>query len=557
MKKLILILIWLASLQSDQLFTQTLPDSLQLAALETFRSEYGEGWIVRWDKETGVPTSVFGGETTSIAKDPEITARTFLLKNSDLFKIDIDLSKFQLISVVERSQNTSVKFRQIHRNIPVYGAEFIMAIASQGNIVTASGRYYPVEFTLSTSPDVSETVAFNIAKTDFEQSVDLSLNQSELVILPHEGDFKLAWKLAVLARQPSASWSYFIDAKNEQILLKQEATMRITGKGNVYETFPSGPFSLSPNVDLPRMDTSGYVRGTYADVKNPNGQREQRSNHDFTDLATNSAGFDEVNVYYHVDKFRFNFINGFGFNGFAQIEAIVNQPGEGANFNFGRLNFFHSNPSLPDFAREAKVIYHEYTHAVVNAINGLESPSNESGGINEGLADYFAGSFVNDAVIGEYAFPFQKRNMSNPQIHLYSDLPAGAQPQTSGEFFSHILWTLRGQIGTTNQIVYDALDNVTTQVNFLGYRDAMMNETGNQTTRNTIQNTFADHEVGDYANSPPDPPQNLTISGNFGGNPTLNWTAPNEPDISYYEVYRKKPSEQNFVKIALTSNDLY
>ena len=56
--------------------------------------------------------------------------------------------------------------------------------------------------------------------------------------------------------------------------------------------------------------------------------------------------------------------------------------------------------------------------------------------------------------------------------------------------------------------------------------------TESPSNRVTIQNKFAEKGIGDFANNPPGPPVDLTITASYGQSPTLSWTAPNAPDIS-------------------------
>jgi MYXO-CTERM domain-containing protein len=64
-----------------------------------------------------------------------------------------------------------------------------------------------------------------------------------------------------------------------------------------------------------------------------------------------------------------------------------------------------------DFAYDGDVTRHEFTHALVHSfVPGLASLGRdafgshaESGGLNEGWADYFSSSFANDPAVGDYA----------------------------------------------------------------------------------------------------------------------------------------------------------
>ena len=55
-----------------------------------------------------------------------------------------------------------------------------------------------------------------------------------------------------------------------------------------------------------------------------------------------------------------------------------------------------------DISKESDVIYHEYTHGVIDHIPDYDLPyQDESGALNEGLADYFAAVKNDDPLIGE------------------------------------------------------------------------------------------------------------------------------------------------------------
>jgi len=587
MKKIIFFLLLLGA---NFMFAQVLPDSTQLRALEKFREDNGNNWIVRWDYKTGLPASVFGGRVNMKGNNPETTARKFLQKYSQLFKIDPDNSNFKSKKITSRDKMYYVSFQQVYHNIPVYGAKYIITTDPYGNILSAKGRYYPVAINSATTASLSKDEAFNRAKNDFGSSRKFKLFRSVLLILPHKGKFRLAWKLDVSAETPGGSWKYFVDANSGEVLKKQKessdaaetdrqenkptvsvekvnTTMlqplvnstelfgEVNGLGNIYDPYPIGNFG-SITVTLPRMsDNTGYVIGRYANVYNRYVPRADITDRDYTGISTENPQFDEVNVYYHIDKYRYEYINKFNFNGFAQIQAFVNGSGEDAEFKNGILKFYHDiNGGLPDFAREAKVIYHEYTHAVVNSFVTLERASSESGGIDEGLADYFAGSFTGTPDILGYAKPSEKRDMSAPLRNYFTQIDPSDNYYIYGEFFSSILWNIRNTIGanTVDGIIYNSLSNITTTPSFQDFRDAMMTAADNQYD-DDIQNKFAEKGIGDFVNNPPGAPVNLTITAVLGESPTLSWTPPNDPDISYYKLYRQKPSDLNPVYFALTS----
>ena len=272
--------------------------------------------------------------------------------------------------------------------------------------------------------------------------------------------------------------------------------MDVTGDGDVYPTDPN--FSSVTDESLYRLNGSGYLRGTWAYSVNDATSNAYSSNNSFQ-YSQGNTHFDEANLYWHIDQFRANFINTLD-NGnltLGQIEAHAHAtiPGYGdLNARFCRdcspkqLDFgdASSSSSYNDYAKDDKVIYHEYSHAVIYHINsGIESTINEEGGISEGTPDYFAGAYTpSRTIIGDYccAGTSAERDMANPYYTNYSSLPrdqygnVNVDPHESGEFFSSILWDVHNNISTSraNFLVYDALFRITSSPTFLDFRDAMM-----------------------------------------------------------------------------------
>lgn|GEM_PF-5040607 len=64
------------------------------------------------------------------------------------------------------------------------------------------------------------------------------------------------------------------------------------------------------------------------------------------------------------------------------------------------------------------------THAVSDYIAGLSSTYDETGAINEGNSDYFAGSVTGRSLAGEYfsySVEINQRDMTEPRIADYTE----------------------------------------------------------------------------------------------------------------------------------------
>ncbi|MEE2644624.1 MAG: M36 family metallopeptidase [Myxococcota bacterium] len=125
-----------------------------------------------------------------------------------------------------------------------------------------------------------------------------------------------------------------------------------------------------------------------------------------------------------------------------------------------------------DFAYDASVIYHEYTHAVIgiNRLQGLSLDSEgvdaSPGGMNEGLADYFAASALDLSEVGRYGIgsvdPRGGRDLSD-------DFRCGEdshwEVHEEGRIIGSTLWALRSALGAdfVDEITYRMLEGMSAQ----------------------------------------------------------------------------------------------
>ena len=247
------------------------------------------------------------------------------------------------------------------------------------------------------------------------------------------------------------------------------------------------------------------------------GSRAYASNLIFN-YSSNSFDFDEVNVYYHIDQYKYNYIKWeLGFNGFNSIKANVHgEDPVNAYFSpatspsnyeleFGNGDDYDAEdqyPNIYDFAKEDKVIYHEYTHAVSYYLSGISDPPlSEEGAINEGLSDYFPASNTGRVSIMDYSSPAKQRDVSNPQVPNYSIYLSDDDYQEvhiGGEFFSAILWDFRSNpnVGTSlaDDIIFDALYRITSNPDFISYRDAMISY-----DRAAYSGTYTNYIINNFA----------------------------------------------------------
>lgn len=509
------------------------PDTARQAIWQQFKKQNGKGWRVRWNKHTGLPVSLFSGlSEKAYTGDARQAARDFLTDYRSLFGF-ANLKHLKYVKTQTYRGVRHVTFNESVAGIPVYEAEFKVHLRPDGRVDMANGTYYP-NIEVSTSPSVSESEAERMVQSDLGLAPETTLQSTAtLVVYRKDEQFHLVWKVILFSKQAGVDWIYMVDAHSGEILYKLSQLTDVTGDGDVYPTYPG--ISSVANKPLYRLNGYGSLEGVNVDVVNDAASEAYSSSNSFQYSSSNTH-FDEVNLYYQIDHFRHNFIDGVddGGLGLNQITAHAHTPIQDLdgdedldpNSWFSRdthelyFNDAYSPASTYDFAKEDKIIQHEYSHAVIYDIeSGIQSERySEEGAISEGTPDYFAGSFTGRAMIGNYAFPLAIRDMAGPTYSDYSQLLDGSgnynisDPHLGGEFFSSILWDIRNSLGATDTdfLVYDALHRVTGNPYFLDFRDAMMaadDEAYSGAHNDLIQDAFAAKGVGVYS------PLHVSISG--------------------------------------------
>ncbi len=140
-----------------------------------------------------------------------------------------------------------------------------------------------------------------------------------------------------------------------------------------------------------------------------------------------------------------------------------------------------------DFSYDADVIYHEYTHAMIGStrLNAVYPDklglNNLPGALNEGYADYFAGTLSDNSVVGNYAlndiepqticgFPLGQggANMARDMETERTCEDLTAEVHADGEIFASALWAIRKALGAekADAVILGALVGFTHTTDF-------------------------------------------------------------------------------------------
>lgn len=224
-----------------------------------------------------------------------------------------------------------------------------------------------------------------------------------------------------------------------------------------------------------------------------------------SDTARDSDTFSEVSMYYHASK-AYEFFRALRGEATAQVVASkplrtvsnLRIPAGISSGNFGQIG----NPNIPlepfqnaffspggdgdifstlygfsggsmwfgqgpvhDYSYDGDVVYHEFTHGVVDATLQLEAWVRDGqgaidapGAMNEGLADYFAAVISGDPDVGEYASKDIDPSMNVIRTLANTDRcpeNVGGEVHYDSTFWTGGLWSARMTLPEASRAIYD------------------------------------------------------------------------------------------------------
>jgi len=388
-------------------------------------------------------------------------------------------------------------------------------------------------------------------------------------------------------------------SKSENRTNKKSITVSGTVTGKVYPNYPSDAlqeYNIKNNyvliyeyvgeeyvyVDVATTNSSGYyeltdqeegtyyakawLRSPYVKIVNDDaGDAEHTWDLTWCWDGDDINEYSEPSLFYHVNWIH-DYFKASPFNlsllDNIQFEAVVNSDemessynGCNAVYSYLEKKFEFGNGGVyegftyTDHAKNRDVIYHEYTHAVVDTIydNGYMGIRvfgiPESFAMDEAIPDYFASSACNDADHGEgivtSSDTVSQRELDNDFTMAFWDTVFFSDnAHRRSQILSGALWDLRSSATVTtdeaNSIIFNALfeDKHT----FLDFRDALFqidddlygdSDLSNGTPHNSeIMNAFANHEIGSALSVSMSGPSSLgykeegtyiaTVTGGYG-----------------------------------------
>lgn len=469
--------------QQDKLKQVFLTKEMEVQ-FQSFKQLYPKS-IIKWDKQIGTPYEIRHFLTQVYSGPIQERAKKFLQENYPLFGMKKDLTDLKFIksskAVVKGKTGIDyVKFKQFHDEIPVVGTETILHITETGKVFRVYNKFYPTIKTIN-KKEISKEAAIKIAKNNLinENLLPIS-DDAELVIYPKGNIFYIAWQVQV------SHWRFFIDSENGKVLFSTKTILyQNTGSGSVYqENSCDTPNRISGN--LPNLNNSGFLQGTYFDVQALTGNRAQNNSYTYN-YNVSDLRFDQTEIYYQLEKARSYFEN-LGFQQIpAQTVAYANDPNQSCNayYNWGGnfLGFGTTSDGGCDGSacnspgQDGDIIFHEFTHLVIHQSSNIDGTQYWPSSIHEGVADYFSCSFFNDPCSAEPLFSSCNTCLRN--VDNEKKLPFDANyndPHKMGLILSGALWDIRQNLGQnfTDWVAYVALAGLPSNANFSDYAAGVM-----------------------------------------------------------------------------------
>ncbi len=162
---------------------------------------------------------------------------------------------------------------------------------------------------------------------------------------------------------------------------------------------------------------------------------------------------EESNVFYHVNVIHDFFTKGSPFNinsmDYPAIATVEYGSESGNAFSDGtNIYLFAAGGAYESTAVLSDVVYHEYTHSVVDHVYTTDLPyEGESGALNEGWADYFACTVNNNSIVAEGFYVSSVNGFRNINNTYRYPVDIVGEVHDDSRIISGAMWDLREILG--------------------------------------------------------------------------------------------------------------
>ncbi|MFH8926561.1 M4 family metallopeptidase [Streptomyces pristinaespiralis] len=379
-------------------------------------------------EEPDTPSPVAPRMTQGLDKDaregtPAEAARAHLEEHQDTYRVPVEDLATQ--RTTKSGDQSSVRFRQKHRGVPVFGAQYAVQTEAAGDgrqrVTSATGTLFP-ELTVSTIPEVTEPNArqrmYSLDRA-VAGVVGATTEAHGLTVLPGSDGGRLTWHFTVRGAAADGSpvrQEVFIDAHIGGIALSynnidaagaapaQGTGVKVDGGEEriAVNEEADGSYTLVDSsramyeVSGGQIRTYDAARKNYLDVAYGPVTEDVRvvsSPDDRFDGSATSSG--AVDAHVNAGKVYEYFKNEIGRDGIdgkgGTVHSVVNVSAGGndyANAFWDGTKMVYGHMDGVPLSVGLDVVGHEMTHGVTEHSAGLVY-LNQSGALNEAISDYF------------------------------------------------------------------------------------------------------------------------------------------------------------------------
>ena len=428
---------------------------------------------------------------------PEEAALAFLADNPQYFYA-ASTDELAWVKTHTRKNVSYVRFRQVHLGYGVEDAEVILTVDEAGRVYQVSDSTVDPAFL----PDSASCISGEEARIAVESMLPGAVVRETRgpvysFVMKGGGGAAFVRAVRVKMNDPFDLWDLYIDCSNAGLAGFKHLVWNAEGYAYIPNPAVNPEYQTVTleNLEDPYDRLHGSLASAWACSNSACDEFVQRAEADEDgnffyepDEPSLEDAFSEVHGYYHTNLINDWFDTELGLAlrcGSSRTMYIVTNM-DYPNAFYGDVNgdrcgdiAFGQDMDGPgiDFSYDADVIYHEFTHGVVDETAGLRGMAADelgwdfsSGGLNEGTADYYSVSFTDNPNLGEYALGSYGGELSERHADNENTCPnsLNGESHNDGETWLGTLWEIRESLGhaKTDQLVMSVLNAISRNADF-------------------------------------------------------------------------------------------